>query len=234
MNIEWLKSNLDQEMLKSMSNKTTQMFMTPGMVDKRYYAIYMTETYHYTFHNARNQALVATRKENININYMKFCLKHAMEEAGHEMMALHDLKSLQNINITPAELPEPLNATKALIAYLYYVAEYENPVARLGYSFWAERIYSYIKPMLDVIQHGMKVDKKSMTFFIEHADIDADHAVQVDNAIKQFAKTEEDWKAINSCMLTTLSLTKAMTDEIMEEFLKVKNNEPSRYTKLFT
>lgn len=233
MNIEWLKTNLDQEMLKSMSTKTTQLFMTPGFVDKRYYAIYLTETYHYTYHNARNQALVAARKENLNINYMKFCLKHSLEEAGHEMMALHDLKELLAKSLLPQDLPQPLNSTKALISYLYYTAEYENPLARLGYSFWAERVYAYIKPMLDLLKHGLGVDKKCMTFFIEHSDIDADHAIQVDNAIKQFAKNESDWLAINDTMITTLALTRAMTDDIMEEFIKVKNNQPGRYSHYF-
>jgi pyrroloquinoline quinone (PQQ) biosynthesis protein C len=232
MDIDWLKKNLDAEMEKSLATKTTRMFLTPGMVDKRYYALYMTETYHYTYHNARNQALVAARRENLNINYMKFCLKHALEEAGHEMMALHDLKLM--LGKQQLELPEPLNCTEALIDYLYEVASKENPVARLGYSFWAERIYSYIAPMLSMLQQGMGVDRKAMTFFVEHSDIDAEHAKDVDQAIKQFAKTEDDWQSINRVMLHTLELTRKMTDEIMDEFLKLKEGKSSRYAHYFS
>src|SRR5690349_189535 len=69
-----------------------------GVITKALYAIYMIETYHYTSHNAHNQALVGTRPDCTSV-YAKFCYQHAADEVGHEKMALHDVSSLGSINI---------------------------------------------------------------------------------------------------------------------------------------
>jgi pyrroloquinoline quinone (PQQ) biosynthesis protein C len=223
-----LKERLDFEMDNLQQSPNLFKVLEEGFADKRLYGIYLTETYHYTFHNSRNQAAVATRKEIMNINYIKYCLKHSLEEAGHEMMAFHDLKNL-GFDCTVESLPKPLNSTQALIAYLYYVAENENPVARLGYSFWAERSYEYIKPLLDLLSSGLNIEKKSMTFFNEHSEIDEQHAIDVENAIKRFAKTDQDWQDVEDCMVNSLVLTARMLDEVLEEFIKVKEEKKSRY-----
>ena len=115
MNLEQLKNILKEEMAFHQNNGALDMVMTPGCVDKRLYAIYLTETFHYTKHNAKNQALVATRMESINPNYAKFCLKHALEEVGHEFMALHDIQNM-GYKLDEKSLPEALPATKTLVA----------------------------------------------------------------------------------------------------------------------
>lgn len=227
---------LKQTLTDYMSNQKTSWsylkVMTPGYASKKLYAIYMIETYHYTFHNSRNQALISTRKEEIDINYMKFCLHHAADEAGHEMMAFNDIRKL-GFNLHKENLPDPLPATQELINYLYSVAETGTPLARLGYSFWAERVYSYIAPLLSLMKVGIGIPSKSMTFFNEHSDIDAKHAVEIDEAIIRFAKTDEDWKAIEECMIGSLDRTIKMTHEVLSEYDKVRAKESTRYDFLF-
>jgi hypothetical protein len=229
MSMSKLKARLEHEMENLQQSPNLFKVLEEGFADKRLYGIYLTETYHYTFHNSRNQALVAARKEPLSVNYIKYCLKHALEEAGHEMMAFHDLKNLGYQDLTVEQLPAPLITTQALIAYLYYVSEYGNPVARLGYSFWAERSYEYIKPLLNLLSSGLNIEKKSMTFFNEHSEIDEQHAIDVENAIERFAKTEQDWQDIEDCMVSSLLLTTRMMDEVLEEFIKLKENHNSRY-----
>ncbi len=226
-----LKTRLESELGRLANSPYLGQVMEPGFVDKRLYAIYLTETYHYTRHNSRNQALVATRPEELDIRYMKFCLKHAEEEAGHEKMALHDIKNL-GYNVSETNLPKPLVSTQTLISYLYYTAQTGNPVARLGYSFWAEQCYSYIEPLLQMISKGLGVPDKAMTFFREHSTIDEKHAIEVQDAITRFAKSPADWEAVEDCMVNSLILTTRMMDEVFEEFLKVKTGKPSRYTFL--
>jgi pyrroloquinoline quinone (PQQ) biosynthesis protein C len=228
MNLEQLKNILKEEMEYYQTNGHLEMLMTPGFADKRLYAIHLTETYHYTRHNSRNQALISTRYEHINPNYSKFCLKHASEEVGHELMALHDLQAM-GYDISEATLPIPLPATKTLIAYLYYVAAHELPVARLGYSFWAERVYDYIQPLLKLVEVGMGVKKSSMTFFREHAEIDTEHAKDIDQMIERFVKTPEEWSVVEEVMKTSLKLTVNMSDEVLQEFSKLKDGIPTRY-----
>lgn len=228
MSLEKLNARLEKEMEELQQSPNLFKVLEEGFADKRLYAIYLTETFHYTFHNSRNQALVAARKETMNINYIKYCLKHAHEEAGHEMMAFHDLKNL-GYHLKPDDLPAPLNSTNALIAYLYYVSEYGNPVARLGYSYWAERSYEYIAPLLNLLSDGLNIEKKSMTFFNEHSEIDEQYAIDVENAIKKYAKTEQDWEDIENCMVNSLLLTTRMMDEVLDQFVALKEGKDIRY-----
>ncbi|MCB9091770.1 MAG: iron-containing redox enzyme family protein [Halobacteriovoraceae bacterium] len=226
--VERLMKTLNEEMDYIAENGKLELLMTPGFVDKRLYAIYMTETYHYTKHNARNQAIVATRQEDMNPGYMRFCLNHAREEVGHELMALKDIQKL-GFDVSEQTLPRPLVSTQALIAYLYYISHNENPVGRLGYSFWAERVYQFIRPLLGLMETGLKIPKSAMTFFNEHSDIDAKHAEEVDEAISRYVTNEEDYKIVEEIMLNSLKLTFEMTNEVIAEFQKVKDSKETRY-----
>lgn len=228
MSIEKLNARLEFEMENLSRSPNLEKVLEPGFVDKRLYAIYLCETYHYTLHNARNQALVATRRDTSNIQYMKYCLKHALEETGHEMMALHDLKNL-GFEVSEKTLPKPLMTTETLVAYLYHISEHFSPLARLGYSYWAERSYEFIQPLLAMLSDGIGVPKKAMTFFNEHSEIDAKHAEEVEESIKRFVKTEEDWNAVEEVMVGSLILTTRMMDEVFDQFCNLKEGKPTRY-----
>jgi hypothetical protein len=56
--------------------------------DRRVYALYLTQVYHYAFHTARNQALVAVNLHNRDIHYMQFCLEHALAETAKIILDL--------------------------------------------------------------------------------------------------------------------------------------------------
>lgn len=227
MSLDRLKQRLTKEFEKLAESPYLPKVMEPGFADKRLYALYLLETYHYTRHNARNQALVATRPENIDVRYLKFCLKHAEDEMGHELMALHDLKNL-GYEVSEDTLPKPLAATETLIAYLYHVSRTGNPLARLGYSFWAEQSYGYIQPLLGMVSAGLGVPDKAMTFFKEHSAIDEVHAKQVSDAIERYAKTGDDWRSIEECMANSLVLTARMMDQVFEDFMQVKTGQSKR------
>src|SRR6185436_17321115 len=92
--------------------------------DRRVYALYLTQVYHYTYHTARNQALVGVNLKNTDVYYMQFCFEHAMEETGHELMALHDLRSMGvQISDVERDMPPALPQTELLIAYLYCISQ---------------------------------------------------------------------------------------------------------------
>lgn len=229
MSISKLDSRLESEMALLSQSPNLARVMAPGFVDRRLYAMYLVETYHYTRHNSRNQAVVATRAEDLPIRYMKYCLKHAMEEAGHEMMAFHDLKAMGYSSLNVADLPAPLQETDTLIAYLYRVAAQGEPLARLGYSYWAERSYEFIQPLLQMVSGRLEIPKKAMTFFEEHSEIDEKHAKEVAEVIQSFAETPEDWAAIEDTMVQSLKLTTRMMDAVLEEFIRLKETGESRY-----
>ena len=202
-----------------------------GSDDRRLYALYLIETYHYTRHNAQNQALVAIRLTAGPTAYLQFCLRHASDEAGHEQMALHDLKRL---GVDPGHVAalSPLPATEVLIAYLYWISIQGNPIQRLGYSYWAETSYDFIGPVLTAIQNHMKLDGKQMTFFTEHASIDRRHAEMVRQMILRMAKTPEDWEDIGRVLETSLGLTGNILVEVYRAYEGLRAGTPSPYAFL--
>lgn len=229
--VKKLKESLNKEMEYLTENGKLELLMTPGFADKRLYAIHMTETYHYTKHNAKNQALVATRSDKMSTGYMKFCLNHAAEEVGHELMALKDIQRL-GFDITENNMPRPLCSTQSLIAYLYHISLNENPLGRLGYSFWAERVYDYIKPLLSLMEEGLGIPKKAMTFFNEHSDIDQKHADEVDEVVARYVKNDEDFEIVEEIMKNSLRLSFEMSNEVISEFQKLKEGKTTRYPYL--
>ena len=198
--------------------------------DRRVYAIYLTQVYHYAFHTPRNQALVAVNPENRDIHYMQFCLEHALEETGHELMALHDLRSMGlKFNDPHTEMPPALPPTQLLIAYLYRIAQQGNPVQRLGYSFWAETSYGYIREFMDDLGRNMQLDKKQMTFFYNHSVIDDKHAKDVEKILLHVCKTEADWEAVGNSAMITLELTFQILRAVVDEYEKLVREEPSDF-----
>lgn len=233
----WLKdletgiANKWQELLKA--SPLTTLIMSEKF-DKRLYAIYLLETYQYTLHNSRNQALVAAKLDPLaDIQYLKFCLKHAYEEAGHEMMALHDLKSLGSVTI-PSPIPAPLRSTEVLIAYLYRVSETGNLKGRLGYSLWAEDAYSHIAPLLSVVQKKLALKPAQMTFLGEHSVIDAEHIKTVKEMIHHVVKTDDDRAAISNVAITSLELTGLMLNQIAQEYQLLTVGQSHKYEFLNT
>ena len=207
-----------------------------GQCDKQLYAMYMLETFHYTKHNARNQAIVGALMPESgdrarSAQYQKFCFEHAMEETGHELMALHDVLSLglAKEDVRPGR---PLPATEVLIAYLYWISAQGNPVQRLGYSFWAENCYTYINPIIEQIRSTLGLKASQMTFFIAHSAIDKDHAEEVQKMLVDHCRTDQDWEDVETVMETSLRLTGNLLEDVYWEYRRLSAGEPSRYSYL--
>lgn len=187
-------------------------------IDRKLYALYLIETFHYTAHNTKNQALVV---KNIhpstvkNIQYMKFCLHHAEEECGHELMALHDLNTLREDKAGVEDMPSALPATELLINKLYTLSDDSNSLARLGYSYWAEGSYKYFQDVLGKLVEKLDLKKGSLTFLVEHSDIDEGHFEEVKEIIEKTA-TSDDFADIERGMVDSLKWTFDMLEAVYD------------------
>jgi pyrroloquinoline quinone (PQQ) biosynthesis protein C len=223
-------NTLNQRMQACWSHILAQSAMVKtilsGSTDRRLYALYLIETFHYTRHNAKNQALVAVCNDGQHSAYLQFCLRHAADEAGHELMALHDLKTL-GVDPDLVTATQPMPATETLIAYLYWVSIQGNAFQRLGYSYWAENCYEAINPVLNAVKQHMSIPVTAMTFFIDHATIDTKHAEMVHHMIQQTAKTEADWAAIARVLEISLTLTGRILDDVASEYQKLLAGDAS-------
>ena len=180
-------------------------------VRKELYRDMMLQVYHYSRHNSVNQAVAAFVPAPEGL--LKFVYRHAAEELGHEKMVIHDLKSLDLWHDTDAQA-EPMPAAEALIGYLYYVALRYGPIARLGYSFWAEGAHAHIAEPLAKICKDLQLTSKNVTFFGSHAEADEDHIRQVEDAITKYARTPEEQALVRRVAQTTLSLSGQLLDQI--------------------
>ena len=130
-------------------------------------------------------------------------------------MVTHDLKSIDLLDETKLK-QNPLPATEALIGYLYYVALRYGAVARLGYSFWAESVYGHIDELLQKIRKDLNLTNKEMSFFVAHSRIDTKHFDEVNEAIVNFAISDEQKSLLKQVTKTTMFLTFKMLEQIVE------------------
>lgn len=215
-----------------MQPRVSNFMDMPASKDKRIFCIYMLQVYHYAFHNARNQALVGANLSNNHVQYMTFCFEHAMEETGHELMALHDLSSV-GVNFDDhRKIPKPLQATELLISYLYYVAIQGNPVQRLGYSYWSESSYAFIRSFMEQLVVNMGLSKHQLTFFYSHSTIDSKHAEDVKRILLKVCKTDDDWASVERVAQITLKLTNDIFQESFDEYIRLRDEVPSEYAFL--
>lgn len=175
----------------------------------------MLQIYHYTRFNSINQAACAFSADPGQTTLLRFVYKHALEELGHEKMVIRDLES---IDALPALLPTPLAPTQALIAYLNDVAIRLGPVARLGYSYWAEEVYGHIQPILNKFRLDLGLVDEQMTFFVAHSTIDEKHSEEVRAAIQRSVKTDEERAQIKEVARVTLYLTGQLLEESFLEY----------------
>ena len=187
--------------------------MASGL-DRDLYRDLMVQVFHYTRFNSLNQALTVLKATPEDRGILRFAYRHADDELGHEMMVVHDLKAVGLIAAdddltTFAKVP----ATDALINYLAGVAWTEGPVARLGYSYWAEDVYEHLAPLLGAARSSLDLTDRQMTLFVAHSGIDAEHSAEVRRVITKVATTAPAQDAIFQVAETTLWLTVQLMEQ---------------------
>ena len=205
-----LREAVDAEWLRLKEGAFWRRVMTQPVTPSLWQDM-LLEVYHYSRHNSMNQAVAAFVPAPEGL--LKFVYRHAAEELGHERMVTHDLKSIGLLREADLSRP-PLPATEALIGYLYYVGLRYGPIARLGYSFWAEGAHAHIQEPLRKICNDLKLTSKNVTFFGAHAQADKAHIQQVEEAIAQYAVSSQDRELVTRVCVTTLSLTGQLLEQV--------------------
>lgn len=197
-------------------------FVMNNEVPVEFYQLVMLQVYHYTKYNSVNQAACAYSANPDDNHMLRFIYKHAMEELGHQNMVVRDLTS---IDAMPETIPAPLEPTQALISYLNDVALRAGPIARLGYSYWAEEVYDHIQPLLDKFRKDLGLTDENMTFFVAHSTIDEKHAAEVKEAMKKAVKTDADFEAVLAVTKVTLYLTGQLLEQTYKAFEKARSGD---------
>ena len=188
-------------------------------LDRELYICLMTQIYGFTKYTSQNQALAATKVTSDRLKLLRFCLEHAFEEAGHDLMVLNDLEKVgvdREITINTPLLP----ATQAFTAYVFRIASEYDATARLGYSYWAEGSYTYLKELTDAMRQDLGLQDKEMTFFVGHSEIDKKHLEEVIQTISDWCVTPEQQRDLIEVLKTTLSLTGSILNEAYDLYVE--------------
>jgi pyrroloquinoline quinone (PQQ) biosynthesis protein C len=166
-----------------------------------------------------------------NQEFMSFAFSHGIEEAGHELMAVNDLRAL---GVPLAEdlsnMPPPLPRTEALIGYINWVVTHENPIRSLGFFYWIERPYDHIRPVVTAVQKACKLTDEQMSFFYAHEKLDVKHGNDLEEALVKFCVTDKDWEEARMVMNTSQTLLIDMIIyELFPSFDDLKSGKPTRY-----
>ena len=72
----------------------------------------------------------------------------------------------------------------------------ENPIGRLGYSFWAEGMNQESGLIVERLRYHFELPDSHMSFVVAHATLDHKHHAECAETIEEFATTPEDREAI--------------------------------------
>lgn len=148
--------------------------------DKKAYAIFLAQVFHFVKHSSRIMSTVAAHLPQEMEQMHTQLLKHATEEMGHQFLAKQDLKYLGH----PLEgLPE-LASTRMFYEPQYFKAIHGNPIGFYGYALALEgtavmrlkQIYSRCKEL-----YG----EKACNFLRVHAEEDENHVEAVIKLLEQ-------------------------------------------------
>ena len=229
--LDALEKKLAAQWTEIMDGSGLTQAILNGCSDRRLLALYLAQTYHYAGQSMQTQAIVGLRVGQKDHRYLKFCYKHASEEVGHELMALHDLKRM-GVAADRVVNDPPLAATDLLVAYLHGISSVGNPLQRLGYSYWAERWFHYAGPALEALLRNMRLKPEDVTFFTVHAKIDAKHSEEVEEIMRLTVKTEQDRRDIERVMGTSLRLMGGVLNEVYDTYARLQEGKAPEFDYL--
>lgn len=182
---------------------------------KKYYIEYLKDAYHYVTNSSSFTPLAARRMDSKYLKVRKWILEHSAEEMGHELMALKDLEKF-GINRDQVINSRPSIGVTAWVSFFHYKVAIANPFCAFGVLYFLEGMATDLAPKLvsKIIPALNDTEKKAMTFFREHGDLDADHLSEQKDLLTstKLSPLEED--EIIATIKEAAFLKKFMLDQI--------------------
>lgn len=143
-------------------------------------------------------------------------MKHALQEVGHDQLAVNDLKALGE-DVGVLQFQKPLPATTALISYAFYQIQHQNPMGYLGYIYHLEAMPTKAgRSYMDSLKQ-IGVPDSALTFIEEHATVDIAHNKLMDSYIEEMITTQEDLEAFVYGMKVCANLYAKMVEDAFKE-----------------
>lgn len=182
---------------------------------KKYYIAYLKDAYHYVTNSSSFTPLAARRMDAKHLKIRKWILEHSAEEMGHELMALKDLEKF-GINKDEIISSRPSIGVTAWVSFFHYKVAIANPFCAFGVLYFLEGMATDLAPKLvsKIILDLNDTEKKAMTFFREHGDLDADHLSEQREILATAKLSTYEEEEIIATIKEAAVLKKFMLDQI--------------------
>ena len=138
---------------------------------KRMYANYLAQTYHYTSHSVRLLGAMLARTPVEDKGLYDYLVRHIKEENHHEQLALADLRALGH---DPGDFEE-LPACRMLWEPQYYKIEHVGVPAVFGYILMLEMLAVERGPQVAATVSAGHAPARCDRFLKVHGDDDVEH-----------------------------------------------------------
>jgi pyrroloquinoline quinone (PQQ) biosynthesis protein C len=186
-----------------------------GEVGLDHYAAYLRETYFYTREDPQKQATATARFRGADREMVKYFLRHALSEVGHDQMALNDLATI-GFDTSPIPAEEPLPATIAMTGFAYYAIHYRQPISYLGWLYFLEFLPTSSGGGIAAALTRIGVPETAMTFLDEHRTVDTQHNKLMRIYADHMIRTHGDLAEVAYAMTVTGALFANMLEGAFE------------------
>ena len=187
-----------------------------GRATRGLYLGLLQETYHFVRHTPIHLRMAAQGLRGGDRGLRDRFLRHAYEEAGHDLWALEDLEVL---GVDPDTVRDsvPLAQTTALIAYQFFTVTSLDPKAILGLEYAMEGVTAQAAgDAMRKLQDTLDLPVEAMRFFSRHAMLDAAHVVDDARIIERYVRTPAEERAVVRNARDSLELYAAVYDAVCE------------------
>lgn len=143
-------------------------------------------------------------------------LKHASSEAGHDDLAVEDMRTL-GVDVSRIRSERPLPTTSAILGFMHYQLSHENPIGFLGYIFHLEFLPTRAGAALMRALESAGIPPEAQTFLRDHAEIDVAHNKLMERYVSTLVRDEADLEAVCYVARATAHLYGQMFDDAIAE-----------------
>jgi hypothetical protein len=160
---------------------------------------------------ARDRARDLSPADRLAAGLVDYLHRHAEEERGHDEWLLQDLESVGVASTDLLSRP-PSGTVAALIGAQYYWVLHYHPVCILAYLMVIEGNPPDRRKLLD-LQGRSGLPASAFRTMLEHADIDIDHAAELDDLLDRLPLSPSHNEALGlSAISTVAGLTRLLND----------------------
>ena len=188
-----LLSAFDEAFAEFNQSRALRFMQSPDF-RRSHYASALREIYFYTRDNPQLQCTLTLAFRGDQRKAVRRIMGHALDEVGHDLMALDDLKALGGqVEGVPGERPLP--STLPLVTYPVYLMGQGNPIGYLGQIFFLEFMPTRAGEQYLAMLAQAGIPQSAMSFLAEHASVDEHHNRLMQHHVRDLVRDEADLEA---------------------------------------